>query len=286
MLISIFTATFNRAYLLPRLYESICAQTDQDFEWIVVDDGSTDETEQLIEFFIREKKVEVHYFYQKNSGKHIAINEGLKLAKGDYFLSIDSDDFLAKDCIEICRKLSTEATGKRIADGFTFIHTSVETEINFKDFGSKRWQKYNSYKWPIKGEMSHVFATKIARRFPFPVFEGENFCQESVQIIPIIKKYKILYSDYVLAFGDYLEDGLSQNLYTRMLKNPRYAILSFKTKLMVAKNCAERNMLAKNYWDIVLKTKQPKIKAFFGFPVILSLPILATKISSIFKNRR
>lgn len=285
MFITVFTATYNRAYLLPRLYDSICAQTDRDFEWIVVDDGSTDGTAELIRTFAEEKKIAIRYYYQQNRGKHIALNKGLLHAKGEYFLSIDSDDFLSENCLEICRQLATESAERNIYGGFTFIHASERQKTDAESFGHKRWIEYNSYEWPFQGEMLHVFSTKIASSYPFPEFEGENFCQESVQIIPIVNKHRILYSDHILAFGDYLDDGLSQNLYARLLKNPRYAMLAFKTKLQVAKTVEERKTLAENYWDIAFKTKQPKLNAFLKFPVSLSLPVLTKKALSLSGKR-
>ena len=120
-LITIFTSTYNRAYTLNRLYESLTSQTNQNFDWVIVDDGSTDDTEALIKSFIDEGIIKITYIKQKNQGKHIAINTGVALAKGDFFIVIDSDDYLLENCIETCYTLIEQVKEENIA-GFTFIH--------------------------------------------------------------------------------------------------------------------------------------------------------------------
>lgn len=254
MLFTVFTPTYNRSYLLDRLFQSLSKQTVRNFEWLIVDDGSTDGTEELVSHFITAADFPVRYIKQKNQGKHIAINTALQNALGKWYLPIDSDDFVSSNCLEICQKLSEEAEGKEFG-GFTFIHAPEDRVGENKEFGSKRWTHYNSYKWSFAGEMVYVLKMEVIKKYPFPVFENEKFCQESVQLIPIIKNHNILFTDYILAFGEYLEDGLSQNLYQRLMENPRYAMLSFNTKLNAAKACEEKEELANNYWDIALKNK-------------------------------
>ena len=93
-MITIFTPTYNRAHLLERLYKSLCHQSNKDFEWVIVDDGSVDHTEKLIESFQLENQIPIQFFKQENSGKHTAINKGVAMAKGELFFIVDSDDFL------------------------------------------------------------------------------------------------------------------------------------------------------------------------------------------------
>lgn len=85
MYLTIFTPTYNRAYILKNLYDSLCEQTSKDFEWLIVDDGSSDNTEDLIRSFINEGRILIRYFKQANAGKHIAINNGIRNAAGDLF---------------------------------------------------------------------------------------------------------------------------------------------------------------------------------------------------------
>lgn len=107
MLITVFTPTYNRAHLLPRLYESLCRQTFTDFEWVIVDDGSVDDTKGLVNKFLVDKTQHstlntntIRYFYQENGGKHRAINRGVKEAQGELFFIADSDDSLPPDALE------------------------------------------------------------------------------------------------------------------------------------------------------------------------------------------
>ncbi|WP_226063789.1 glycosyltransferase family 2 protein [Kaistella polysaccharea] len=283
MLFTVFTPTYNRGYLLDRLFQSLSRQTVRNFEWLIVDDGSTDDTEELVTQFIDVADFPIRYVKQKNQGKHIAINYAINNAAGKWFLTIDSDDFLANDCLETCQLLSTETENNKFG-GFTFIHAPEEMFSEKKTYDIKKWTEYNSYQWEFAGEMVYVFKVEVIKKHPFPIFENENFCQESVQIIPIIKNYKILFTNYILAFGEYLEDGLSQNLYQRLLENPRYALLSFRTKLSVAKTSEDKKLLARNYWDVVLKTKQPKIKSFLSFPFQLNAFILLEKVRKKFSH--
>lgn len=282
MLFTVFTPTYNRSYLLDRLFQSLMKQTVRNFEWLIVDDGSTDETEDLVSHFISTADFPVRYIKQKNQGKHIAINTGIQNAKGKWYVPIDSDDFVSNNCLEVCQELAVEVNDQEFG-GFTFIHAPENMVGKESDFGGKRWTDYNSYEWSFAGEMVYVLKMEVVKKYPFPVFEDEKFCQESVQLIPIIKKHKILFSDYILAFGEYLEDGLSQNLYQRLLDNPKYAMLSLKMKLLVAKTENEKKELTKSFWDIALKTNQPKIKSFFNLPLLFNLAYFRDRISQKFK---
>lgn len=254
MKFTIFTPTYNRAYTLLRLYESLVSQTDKDFEWLVIDDGSTDETEELINGYKEEAKIPIRYLKQKNSGKHIAINRAIDEARGEYLMTVDSDDYVVQDCVEICRKLSEEIEGRDNFVGFTFIHTSPSLVKDRSAYGRKRWTELNTYQWDFKGEMSWVFKKNVLPRYKFPKFEREKFCQEAVMLLPIVRNHKILFTDNILAYGDYLEDGLSNNLYKRLLENPRYAMLSYAEKIRSYGTEKDKLQMAKSYWDIAMKT--------------------------------
>lgn len=279
MQITVFTPTFNRVYILPKLYHSLKNQKSHEFEWLIIDDGSTDETELIVKQFITDADFTIKYYKQTNQGKHIAINLAILKAKGDYILTIDSDDFLAPNCIEVCQNLISEIEDKKYFVGFTFLWMPKSVNEYREEYNFKKWTNDENYECPLTVEMNFVIKREILKKFPFPVFKGETFCQESLQLNRILKSYKILFTDHILAYGDYLEDGLSQNLYARLLKNPRYAMLSLKTKLYFAKTKTEKLHLAANYWDIALKTNQPIFKTFINFPLGLSARILYRKMT-------
>ena len=283
MQITIFTPTYNRAYILPRLFQSLKNQKATNFEWLIVDDGSSDDTESVVNEFIKDADFNIRYYKQNNQGKHIALNFAALNAEGEWIITIDSDDFIADNCLQVCQNLIGEIEAKKDFAGFTFLWAPENLNIDYKNYGRKKWINDEKYDWKFPGEMNFVIRTQILQKHPFPVIKSEKFCQESVQINAILRNYKMLYTDHILAFGEYLEDGLSQNLYHRLLKNPQYAMLAFKTKLSVAKTDDEKKTLAKNYWDIALKTNQPLIKAFFNFPIFLNLSYIKYRIQKKIK---
>lgn len=103
-MITIFTPTYNRAYTLPKLFESLQAQTSNNFEWLIVDDGSSDDTRELVEHFITKADFKITYIYQENQGKHVAINTALDKASNLYFFTVDSDDYLINNALELIFK--------------------------------------------------------------------------------------------------------------------------------------------------------------------------------------
>lgn len=285
MLFTIFTPTYNRAYILPYLYESLLQQISQNFEWLIIDDGSTDNTETLVKQYINEGKVPIRYFKQKNQGKHIAINNALKLVELPWFVVIDSDDYLRPEAAHIWEKLTHEVKDDKIA-GFSFIHFSDKISYSSGNYGKKRLSRMKDYVWEFPGEMLYCFKTSIITKFPFPVFNDEKFCQETVLLRPLFRKYRMVFTDNVLVHGEYLEDGLSQNHYALMLKNPKYGLLSIQEYFLDAQNTVERKELAKAYWDIVLKSKKiPITKAILGIPIFYTIEIFKGKLMKrIFKH--
>jgi len=144
---SIFTATYNRAKYLTRLYNSILSQDYNDFEWIIIDDGSTDDTKMLCESFINQKKINIIYKYKKNGGKHTAWREATKIFKGQYIIAIDSDDFLTSDALKI----------------FDSNWKKLENTDNYEMF------------WEIKGQCKDQFGNKIGGKLPYEIFDCNDF---------------------------------------------------------------------------------------------------------------
>lgn len=282
MLFTIFTPTYNRAYTLQKLYNSLLLQSFNDFEWLIIDDGSTDHTEELIDSFIIENKIKIRYYKKNNQGKHIAINRSLELACGDFIITIDSDDYFTENALEKCKLITEKITGNEDFAGFTYIHFSENIDFNPSNYGNISWTEPNSYQWEFHGEMAYVFKTEVARKYRFPVFKNEKFCQESAILLPILRDYKVLFTNHVLAHGDYLEDGLSQNFYKRMLNSPRYSMYTQNERIKSAKTCKHKKQYAKIYWDIALKSPHiswfEKIK---GIPLGFTIKIFCEKLKNI-----
>jgi len=278
--ITVFTPTYNRAYILNKLYESLLIQNTDNFEWLIVDDGSMDNTKNLIKQWISDNKIPIRYIFQENQGKHIAINTGTKNAEGKYFLVVDSDDYLKRDALKICGHLAEKIDEKRDFAGFTIIHFSEEYSADESKYGKKEWvYGQKKYEWEFPGEAIFCYKTEVLKEFPFPQFSGEKFCPESLIHRRIRrKKYHILFTDYYLMSGDYLEDGLSSRYMQMMMNSPRAAMLSYKEKIWDTKNNAEKKEYARIYWDIALKSKHiPWKEKISSLPLYWTLRIFLNK---------
>ncbi len=215
-LITIFTPTYNRAHLLPRLYRTLKQQTNSAFEWLIVDDESSDNTETVMRQFLEEKKsFPIRFFKQKHGGKHRAINLALKLAKGKYFFIVDSDDWLPNNAIELLIGWLQEIQGvpalcgvagqKALADGKPVGNSFLGKE--YVDASSLERKKLH-----IEGDKAEVFDTEVLRNHPFPEFDGEFFVTEAVCWNAIAADgYKLRWHQEPIYYCEYLEDGLSKS---------------------------------------------------------------------------
>lgn len=218
-MLTIFTPTYNREKTLLRLYQSLCKQTVQNFEWIIVDDGSTDNTENIVKLWIKENKINIQYYKQENKGKNAAHNKGVELAKGDLFFCVDSDDYLVENAVEII--LSTDIdddklTGILLKKGYS-INESVTKWPGIIDKSSL----YDAYHYKgLVGDTALVFKTCIIKQFRFPDYEGEKFVPEAYLYDLIDQKGCLRFVDRVIYICEYLEDGYTSNIKRVIANNP------------------------------------------------------------------
>ncbi len=221
--ITVFTPTFNRGYLMNKLFYSLNSQTNKHFEWLIVDDGSIDQTGELVETFKEQADFEIRYFYQQNGGKHRAINHGLDLARGELFFIVDSDDSLTDDAIEkIFNNYSGIAfdnsfAGVAFNKGFSKKRIVGETfEGTYIDCDNLHRGKHN-----ILGDKAEVYRTDILKSIKFPEIDGENFMSEVVLWNEVARRgYKLRWFNDIIYFCDYLEDGLTKNSEKILFNNP------------------------------------------------------------------
>lgn len=210
--ITVFTPTYNRAYRLSALYESLRKQTCKDFEWLVIDDGSTDGTSKLFETWKEETTFSVRYLHQKNGGKHRAINKGVLEAKGELFFIVDSDDYLLPDAIEWIIKNSSDIINN---EKFAGICGLKVYEDGRKVGGGTDFDQIDAnaldirFKHHVTGDLAEVFKTKILRQFPFPEIDGEKFCTEALVWNRIAQQYQLRYIYKSIYVCEYLDGGLS-----------------------------------------------------------------------------
>jgi glycosyltransferase involved in cell wall biosynthesis len=248
--ITIFTPTYNRETTLVRLYKSLCEQTFNDFEWLVIDDGSIDNTQNVINTWIKEKRFEINYYYQENSGKHIAYNKALSKAKGKYFFCVDSDDWLPQDSIytiwnRLHQGVQNNIIGligqKELPNG-TFLSPKFPQNISSCNT-LELVQLYG-----CKGEWTIIFETKKALKYPFPVIENESFAGESIIYDLISKSYDFILDNHVLTTCEYQQDGLSRNIHRIMMKNPGGYKIFYGNRIDMALNFQERLGYILRYW--------------------------------------
>ncbi|PHO07907.1 hypothetical protein BFT35_04005 [Thermoanaerobacterium thermosaccharolyticum] len=222
---TVFTPTYNRAHTIGRVYTSLQKQTYQNFEWLVVDDGSTDNTKTLIDQWKKEASFSIRYFYQNNSGKHVAINKGVKEARGKFFLILDSDDYCVPETLEKfyyywnsipenerdkfsgVSVLCMDAKGKIVGNKFP---------KDICDLTSFELQT----KYGLVGEKWGFHRTEVLREFPFPEISGEKFIPEGIVWNRIELKYKIRHVNEKLRIYEYLPDGLSASSIRIRAQNP------------------------------------------------------------------
>lgn len=283
IMVTIFTPSYNRAHTLRRLYDSLCNQSCKDFEWIVVDDGSTDGTEKLVSGF-KEFQVsgaipfEIRYFKQANGGKHRAINRGVQEARGELFFIVDSDDYLTSDAIDWVVATYPQIKGNDAFAGFSGLRIHPDgTKIGGgEDFGVVDIDAIQfRNKLHIPGDMAEIYRTEVLRMYPFPDIPGEKFCSEGVIWGRIAKKYKLRYFFKGIYVCEYLDGGLSATRYVCRVNSPDYSMLLYSEMLDHPNSMIGHIKYILNFWRFGTKSKKPFLEKCkqIGFPGCLLAPI-------------
>ncbi len=235
--VTVFTPTYNRGYIIENLYDSLNRQTNKDFEWIVVDDGSNDNTEEIFQSIIgHENDFTIRYYKKINGGKHRAINYGVTLSAGELFYIVDSDDYLSDNAIEkvIEVERSISKAEKQYFAGVCGLRANQKGEIigttfngEILDITSLEREKHQIY-----GDKAEVFYTEILKKFPFPEFEGENFLTECVVWDKIAySNLKLRFFNEIIYHCEYLDDGLTKNYEKYYRENPKgYGLYIYQSR--------------------------------------------------------
>lgn len=222
--VSIVTPTYNRGKLLVNCYESLVQQTSKDFEWIIVDDGSTDNTEEIVnQFQAVNNDFTITYVKKKNGGKHTALNESHKYIKGSYVLILDSDDILDQHAVAevICewskyqydRKIAILTFLKRTMEDSTPVCTVDEFDVPVDILRYRRIKIKST-------DCCEVIRASEFKKYPFPVFSGERFVAECALWNRVAKKYQCVYINKVIYLCEYLQGGLSDSGRAMRIRNP------------------------------------------------------------------
>ncbi len=223
--LTVFTATYNRAYILPKLYDSLCEQTCQDFEWLIVDDGSTDNTRELVDGWIHEKVISARYFYQENAGKMMAHNKAVNEAYGELFMCVDSDDHLNSESVVKDTLAFWDEQNEKLGDS----SSDLCGLIAFKQIGQKimsfpegmmKAHLSELLAKGFRGETSTVYKRVILERYPFPYFPGEKFVPDFYLCDQIDRDYKLLLFPYYMQNCRYQVGGYSSDFVRLLYNNP------------------------------------------------------------------
>lgn len=277
-MITILTPTYNRAYILKNAYDSLLRQTDQSFEWIVVDDGSTDDTESLVRSWMSSGSFPVRFFRKENGGKHTALNLGIQQASGELTIILDSDDYLADDAIETIRTTWRDCEKSPRSGGMVFLrgHPTTGKSISTEFRGTNYWANTieSRHVDKIKGDKAEVYRTDVLREFPFPVFAGEKFLTEEVVWNRIAKKYDLLHVSKIIYWGEYLEDGLTRgdtqknpfaNIHGQILNLNEKTTKDFPFILRINRTIGYigKSLHVHSIWQTIRQSKSPVLCAIF-----------------------
>lgn len=292
-MLAIYTPTYNRANELIKLYQSLAIQKNKDFFWLVVDDGSNDETEELVKQWINEEIIDIRYLKKINGGKHTAVNIALDIVDGYWNMCVDSDDWL----------IDENVTNQILEDIYTFsLEKNTVSIIYPREFENVQVKNMNRNPIhlvdcnPINKKDNVLETTLVSRpgaygKIRFPIFEGENFISEGAIETPKLMKGKQIYINTPIVKGNYLESGLTNNIIAIWLENPKgyYYVRNLQTKYY------KKNKMIKKYIPLGqiiafnLKKNTHLLNGIddgYRIEAILSIPLGVIYWMKKFKNHR
>ena len=269
MLLTVCTPTYNRAHTLPRLYESLTRQTSQDFEWLVVDDGSVDSTRELVDGWIAEGRIRIRYVYKENGGKPSAHNLGVRMAAGELFFCVDSDDYLTDNAVELIlsawERAGENSVGiiayKVLTDGkcVTDIADKTVTAFTLKD-------GYDNH--GLVGDTALIFKSEVIGKFEFPSFEGEKFIPEGYLYDKIDTCGKLTVLRENVYVCEYLGDGYTANMKRILYKNPQGYFAYIENRLRIDRGIKHKFLDSVRYMAMAIAHKKPRKIRDAVYPLI------------------
>jgi glycosyltransferase involved in cell wall biosynthesis len=250
MILTIFTPTYNRGDLLERLYQSLIEQKCNDFEWLIIDDGSTDNTALIVEEFIKERKINIRYIYKENGGKHTAHNLAVVNAYGDLFVCVDSDDQLAPNAIKAIMQSYNKLQDHDC--GFIAYKQDNAGKLLSTRLQSNEIIHYGLFhyreKLNIVGEFTLIFKRDIIQKYLFPTFPNEHFIGECVLYDLLeIKGYTFCPLKEVIELCEYQNEGLSSDFCRLLKENPAGYCLYFMQRIDMQEGFIDRLITAGKY---------------------------------------
>lgn len=286
--LTIFTPAYNRAYTLHLGYEALLRQTCQDFEWLIIDDGSTDNTRELVSGWIKENKIPIRYHYQENQGMHGAHNTAYRLITTELNTCIDSDDYMPDNAVE---KIVTfwKKYGSNQVAGIIGLDADFQGNIIGTTFAEKQTTLGNFYALGGKGDKKMIYRTEIINKYPeYPLFKGEKYVSLGYKYELIDQDYPLLTLNEVLVKVEYRPDGSSMNMFRQYIKNPQGFAFIRKSSMQLAPTAKRRFMEAIHYVSssLILKNKRFLQESPKKFLTLCAIPFgIALYLFIQFKTR-
>ena len=223
MKISILTPTYNREKLLPNLYNSLVQniKDEIEIEWVITDDGSTDQTETLVNTWQQEGKIEIKYFKQENQGKMASINNMVEKASGDLIVECDSDDYFTNDAFLEIYNTWKENKDRKDLYGLCFLKYDSNGKNMGNNFKNKETTMFDLYfKEGENGEKAIVFFSNVRKQYKYELEKDERFVTEARMYHKMDEKYKMLCINKPIMVCEYQKDGYSKNIKKQFIENP------------------------------------------------------------------
>lgn len=222
--LTIFTPAYNRAHTLPRTYESMCAQSCKDFIWLIVDDGSSDNTAGLVrQWQEADNGFEIRYIYKENGGMHTAHNAAYEHIDTELNTCIDSDDALAPGAVEMILGKWAQVKDRGYA-GIIALDSDFDGSVIGTGFpeGMTETTVIGYYAAGGRGDKKLIYRTDIINQYPpYPVFEGEKYVSLAYKYRLIDQTYKMAVLNEIVCNVEYQPDGSTGTMWRQYLKNPR-----------------------------------------------------------------
>ena len=247
--LTVFTPAYNRAHTIGRTYESLCRQTCKNFCWLVVDDGSTDNTRQLVEGWIAECKIPIRYIYRQNQGMHGAHNTAYRNIDTPLNTCIDSDDYMPDDAVEKILACWQKYGSDQLA-GIIGLDVTDDGQVigtRFPD-GMERTTLQGFYQSGGKGDKKLVYRTDVIKSYPeYPLFEGERYVGLAYKYMLIDQDYQLVTLNEPLVVVEYQQDGSSFNMFKQYWNNPRGFAFFRKAEMMTTKSLKRKLQVCTHY---------------------------------------
>ena len=274
--LTIFTPAYNRAYTLHLCYESMLRQKNKDFEWLIVDDGSTDNTKELVEKWMKaDNGFDIRYIYKENGGMHTAHNTAYENIDTELNMCIDSDDYLTDDAVEKILSFWGKNKDEKYG-GIIALDIFQNGEIIGKKLPEQKSIAYNDYyEYGGTGDKKVIYRTDVITKYPpYPEYKGEKFVGLCYKYLLADQEYPLLIMNEPICVVEYLEDGSTRNIMKQFVKNPRGYIFLRKERMKYCKTFKWRFKSCIHYVSssIMIKDKHFIKESPKKIMTILSIP--------------